>query len=86
MLPNLALKDQGAPPLAARGARPVGDVVRIHRGTGGYRSANAARPARRGRRPRVGSATTGGALNRGAAPSASIVERRADGIKSAPRR
>jgi hypothetical protein len=47
MLWNLALWDQGAPPVAARSARRVGNVDRVHRGTAGYRSAHAGRPARR---------------------------------------
>jgi hypothetical protein len=59
-LPNLAVKDQGAPP-PARSARRVGNVARIHRGTAGYRSAHAGRPARRSPRARDGSATTDGA-------------------------
>jgi hypothetical protein len=53
-LPNLTLWDQGAPPVAARCARRVGSVACIHRGTGGFRSAHAARPARRSPRPATG--------------------------------
>ena len=61
VLPNLALWDQGAPPVAARSARRPGNVDRIHRGTAGCRSAHAGRPARRCPRAGDGSATTGGA-------------------------
>ena len=61
---NLALWDQGAPPVAACCARRVGDVACIHRGTGGVRSAHAARPARRSPRPAAGCAATGGAVDR----------------------
>jgi len=61
VLPNLALWDQGAPPAAARSARRVGNVDRIHRGTAGCRSAHAGRPARRSPLARDGSATTSGA-------------------------
>lgn len=64
--------------MAARCARHVGDVAGIHRGTGGYRSANAARPARRSPTPRDGSAATDGAVihEHQAAPSASSIEHR----------
>jgi hypothetical protein len=64
LLPNMALWNQGAPPAAARSARHVGNVARIHRGTAGYRSANAGRPTRRSPRAPDGSATTGGANKR----------------------
>ena len=64
VLPNSALWDQGAPPLAARSARRVGNVACIHRGTAGYRSAHAGRPARRSPPARNGSAPNGGASDR----------------------
>jgi hypothetical protein len=60
MLLNRALWDQGAPPAAARWACRIGDVVRVHRGTAGYRSANAGRPTRRSPLARDRSATTDG--------------------------
>jgi hypothetical protein len=61
MLQNLALWDQGAPPVAARSACHPGNVDRIHRGTAGCRSAYAGRPARRSPRAGDGSVTTDGA-------------------------
>jgi hypothetical protein len=88
------LWDQGAPPAAARCAGRPGNVNRIHRGTAGYRSAHADRPARRRPRAGDGSATTGGTVRypsqphqpRIGAPSASIIEHLAVGINGAPRR
>ena len=65
MLLNYALRDQGAPPAVARWARCVGDVSCIHRGTAGFRSAHASRPERRSPCALGGSATTGGANDRG---------------------
>jgi len=72
--------------VAARSARRHGNVGRIHRGTAGCRSAHAGRPARRRPRAGGGSATTAAHKTHSAAPSASIVEHQAAGIKSASRR
>ena len=83
---NSPVGDQGAPPAAARSARRPGNVGRIHRGTAGYRSAHAGRPARRRPRAGDGSATTAAQMNPLAAPSAVIVEHQVVDLKGASRR